>query len=52
VVKKCCNGLHSLEAHNFHIRRYGRCLYCEAGSVPVHKSVIVERLGLECESRV
>lgn len=51
-IKKSVNGFHSLECHNFHIRRYGHCLYCEQGSVPCEKSLIVERLGLDRESRV
>ena len=33
---------HTIEAHNFHIKRYGRCLYCESGSKPVHKTIIAE----------
>jgi len=35
---------HTIEAHNFHIKRYGRCLYCDNGSEPVHKSIIQESL--------
>jgi hypothetical protein len=40
-------GMHSLECHNFHIRRYGRCPYCATGSRAVPKAVIVERLEVE-----
>ena len=42
VVKTMKSQFHSIEAHNFHIRRYGHCLYCDSGSKPVHKSLIVE----------
>ena len=31
---------HSIESHNFHIRRFGKCLYCNAGSVAVPKCMI------------
>jgi len=34
--------LHSLEVHNYHIKRYGRCLYCAFGSKPVPKAMIVD----------
>jgi len=33
---------HSIETHNFHIKRYGKCLYCNAGSVAVPKVIIEE----------
>ena len=36
---------HSIESHNFHIRRYGKCLYCNAGSVAVPKCVVEEESG-------
>jgi len=35
--------LHSLENHNFFIKRYGKCPYCDSGSKPVHKSIIAEK---------
>lgn len=31
----CMPGIHSISTHNFHIGRYGRCLYCVGGSKPV-----------------
>lgn len=40
-TEKC--RFHSIEAHNFHIRRFGRCLYCDMGSRVVHKSLIKEK---------
>jgi len=36
--------LHSLENHNYHIRLYNRCPYCELGSKPVPKVVILDAL--------
>ena len=39
----CC--FHSIEAHNFHIRRYGFCLYCKQGSVAVPKCIVEEESG-------
>lgn len=36
---------HSLECHNFHIVRYGRCPYCAMGSVAVPKCLIVDKLN-------
>jgi len=34
--------LHSVENHNFHIKRYGFCVYCNLGSRPVPKAMMVE----------
>ena len=36
--------MHSIETHNFHIRRYGSCLYCRNGSKPVPKVMITEKV--------
>lgn len=44
VVKPKKSKYHTLEDHNFHIRRYGRCVYCRLGSKPVPKSVILENM--------
>jgi len=33
----CCPP-HSISTHNFHINRYGRCLYCDKGSEILHES--------------
>jgi hypothetical protein len=33
--------MHTVETHNFHIRRYGRCPYCMQGSKPVPKAEII-----------
>jgi hypothetical protein len=38
-------GLHTKQACEYLTKRYGKCLYCLSGSVPVDKSVIV--LGVE-----
>lgn len=39
-------ALHSVATHNFHIRKYGRCMYCEflGYGDPVPKAVILEKL--------
>ena len=47
VVNKFTKDLHSIEDHNFWIRRNGVCPYCRCGSRPVHKSVIVEKLKIK-----
>jgi len=31
---------HSMKDHIFHMNRYGRCLYCEAGSKPVDPKLL------------
>ena len=38
---------HTYENHNYHINKYGRCLYCEQGSKYVQKKLLEEweRLG-------
>lgn len=46
VMKELARGkhFHALEDHNFHIRRFGRCPYCDAfpGSKVVPRSVLKE----------
>lgn len=44
TVKSKGSKYHTIENHNYHIGRYGRCVYCMLGSVPVPKCVIVEGL--------
>ena len=39
-VKTERSKYHTLESHNFHIARFGRCPYCNSGSKPVHKSFL------------
>lgn len=41
-IKMANRGLHSIEDHNFWIRRNGTCPYCHSGSKPVPKAQIVE----------
>ena len=31
---------HSIGTHNWHINRYGHCLYCDLGSKPVQHTLI------------
>lgn len=31
---------HSLNTHNWHIKRYGKCMYCELGSKAVPQAAI------------
>jgi hypothetical protein len=38
-------GFHSDECHDFWLRRYGRCVYCEQGSKPVSRGFIVDFLN-------
>lgn len=38
-------GLHSLECHEYHMKTWGRCPYCNVGSRPVTKCVIVEKVN-------
>jgi hypothetical protein len=33
---------HSIERHNWHIDRYGHCLYCDLGSKVEHSTLIKE----------
>jgi hypothetical protein len=33
---------HTFECHNFHIKRYHHCPYCDCGSIPKHKKEIEE----------
>lgn len=33
---------HSIETHNYHMRRYHCCLYCMMGSEPVPKAMLDE----------
>jgi hypothetical protein len=41
--KKSTKCYHSIEAHNFHIKRYGHCVYCDLGyGEPVPKKLIEE----------
>lgn len=42
---------HSEEDHKFHIKRYGHCLYCEAGSKPIHSSLL-KLSDVEIEKRL
>ena len=54
-VKLSNNGkglYHTIENHEFHMRRYGFCPCCNVGSVPKSKSEIIELLGLSRESEV
>jgi len=37
---------HSLEEHNWHIKRYKHCLYCEQGSEPAPKVMLEELNGV------
>ena len=43
-VKTECSKFHSIESHNYWIKRNGKCPYCMNGSKPVHKSIIQESL--------
>ena len=43
--------MHKVEDHNYHIRRFGRCPYCEAGSEPVPKDLIISLLEQKEGSR-
>ena len=48
-VNKIVNGskscrYHSIETHNFHITHYGHCLYCEMGSKPVPKVMMLDEV--------
>jgi len=38
---KCKKSMyHTLETHDWHIKRYNTCLYCNSGSRAVHKSLL------------
>lgn len=36
--------VHRMTDHNFHIRRYGRCVYCGLGSEPLEDNLFYEHI--------
>ena len=36
------NKLHSIEDHNYWIKRNGKCPYCMSGSKPIEHNLIVD----------
>ena len=39
-------NLHSIESHNYWIKRNGVCPYCNMGSKPVPKDVIINKVKI------
>lgn len=36
--------VHTLSTHRWHMKKYGRCPYCKAGSKPVSREKVLEGL--------
>lgn len=44
-VKTVKSKYHSIEQHNFWIKRNKCCPYCNSGSTPVHKTIVIAELN-------